>query len=101
MCTQQDNVVSQWSDDVPDAYVIVYSVADRDSLDHAVDLLRAMDNSDIGLVATILVANKGDMVRSRVVDEEGTSASLAFIHKSPLPTPARAAAPLSESLLSK
>ena len=71
MCTQQDNVVSQWSDDVPDAYVIVYSVADRDSLDHAVDLLRAMDNSDIGLVATILVANKGDMVRSRVVDEEG------------------------------
>ena len=85
VCTQQDNVTSQWSDDVPDAYVIVYSVADRDSLDHAVDLLRAMDNSDIGLVATILVANKGDMVRSRVVDEEGACRPACVYTELPAP----------------
>lgn len=56
---------------MPDAYVIVYSVSDRDTLDHAVDTLRDLAKSDEGLVATILVANKGDMVRCRVIDEEG------------------------------
>ena len=66
----------------PDAYVIVYSVSDRDTLDFAVDKLRELHKSESGLVATILVANKGDMVRSRVIDEEGEKLSRPVIRSS-------------------
>ena len=59
----------------------MYSVVERESLDHAVDLLRELrGKASTGRmiavdVPVILVANKGDMVRSRVVEEEGKRAS--------------------------
>ena len=59
----------------------MYSVVERESLDHAVDLLRELRGKTLTGrmiavdVPVILVANKGDMVRSRVVEEEGKRAS--------------------------
>jgi hypothetical protein len=51
---------------------VVYSVADRDSFDDAIDVLYALRKADIfSKSAVILVANKGDMVRNREVSDEG------------------------------
>ena len=59
-----------------DAHVIVYSVADRPSFRFAQERLKevkATRNVMIAEPATILVANKQDIVRNRVISEHGAS----------------------------
>lgn len=55
------------------AYVIVYSVEDRRSYEAAVDqLFELRREEEVGhQLAVILVANKVDLVRTRVVLEQG------------------------------
>ena len=55
-----------------DAYVVVYSVEDRRSFETAIDRLQDIRRERGQLVALILVANKADHVRTRVVHQEGT-----------------------------
>ena len=58
--------------DQVDAYVIVYSVEDRKSFEGAIDRLYELrKDEDDRTIAVILVANKTDLVRTRVVQEEG------------------------------
>lgn len=53
-----------------DAYVVVYSVADKDSFDDAVDVLHELrKKQQLSCAAAILVANKYDIVRNREVEE--------------------------------
>ena len=59
-----------------DAYVIVYSVEDRESFEGAVDRLYTIRNDDPRSVAVILVANKMDLVRNRIVQDDGTNSTL-------------------------
>ena len=54
-----------------DAYVVVYSVEDRNSFETAIDRLFEIRQEDGREVALILVANKTDLVRTRVVHEDG------------------------------
>ncbi len=54
-----------------DAYVVVYSVEDRESFDGAVDRLCSLRQDDSRSVACILVANKMDLVRNRMVQDDG------------------------------
>ena len=55
-----------------DAYVIVYSVEDRKSFEGAIDRLYELrQEEDDRHKAVILVANKSDLVRTRVILEEG------------------------------
>ena len=55
-----------------DAYVVVYSVADKDSFDDAVDVLHELrKKQQLSCAAAILVANKYDIVRNREVEETG------------------------------
>ena len=57
-----------------DAYVVVYSVADKDSFDDAVDVLHELrKKQQLSCSAAILVANKYDIVRNREVEEMGMS----------------------------
>ena len=54
------------------AYVMVFSVADRDSFDEAIlTLYELRKNKESKKDAVILVANKTGMVRNREVKEEG------------------------------
>ena len=54
-----------------EAYVLVYSITDRDSYQHALDMLYEIRRNDQRHVAIIMVANKSDLVRSRQVTETG------------------------------
>jgi GTPase SAR1 family protein len=54
-----------------DAYVVVYSVEDTRSFLTAMDHLTDIRQREGREVAVILVANKSDLVRNRVVLEEG------------------------------
>ena len=54
-----------------DAYVVVYSVEDRKSFETAIDRLYEIRQQEARHIALILVANKTDLVRTRVVLEEG------------------------------
>ena len=54
-----------------DAYVVVYSVADRKSFEKAVDIMYDLRKCLITQRAIILVANKTDIVRTRQVTHEG------------------------------
>ena len=57
-----------------DAYIVVYSVTDKETFDEAVDVLYEIRKSpDRSNAAIILVANKNDMVRNRDVTIEGSS----------------------------
>ncbi len=57
----------------------MYSVEDRESFEGAVDRLYALRQDDTRSVASILVANKFDLVRNRVVQEdEGRSAAETY-----------------------
>ena len=59
-----------------DAYIVVYSVTDKETFDEAVDVLYEIRKSpDRSNTAIILVANKNDMVRNRDVTIEGSSLS--------------------------
>ena len=64
-----------------DAYIVVYSVTDKETFDEAVDVLYEIRKSpDRSNTAIILVANKNDMVRNRDVTIEGSflSRSISF-----------------------
>lgn len=62
--------------------MIVYSVEDRESFEGAVDRLYTIRNDDPRSVAVILVANKMDLVRNRIVQDDGTLVFLSsFIAK--------------------
>ena len=55
-----------------DAFVVVFAVNDRDSFDDAIMCLHELrKRALLDRTATILVANKGDIVRGRDVVEEG------------------------------
>ena len=55
-----------------DAHVIVYNVVDRLSFERAIDILFELKQADATKNrAIILVANKSDLVRARVVSTEG------------------------------
>lgn len=63
----------------PHAYCVVYSTADRDSFRVAEECLQTLWRTDsIRNKAVILVANKTDLVRSRVVSNQGKSKKLFF-----------------------
>ena len=60
----------------------MYSVEDRESFEGAVDRLYTIRNDDPRSVAVILVANKMDLVRNRIVQDDGTLVFLSsFIVK--------------------
>ncbi|XP_066249777.1 uncharacterized protein [Euwallacea similis] len=73
-----DSLIRKYSD--PHAYAVVYSCADRSSFDCAEKILQNLWTLDtIGTRAVILVSNKADLVRSRVVTtEEGKSMATAY-----------------------
>ena len=54
-----------------DAYVVVYSIEDRTSFATAMHRLRQIRSAEGRHVAVILVANKTDLVRRRVIPELG------------------------------
>ena len=57
--------------------MIVYSVEDRKSFEGAIDRLYELRNEeDDRSKAVILVANKSDLVRTRVILEEGEELTL-------------------------
>ena len=54
-----------------DAYVIVYSLTDRDTFQRAKEILHEVSRHVGGQSAAIMVANKSELVRCRQVTEEG------------------------------
>ena len=68
--------------DCVSAYVVVYSVEDRKSFEAAIDrLYEIRDEENDRPSAVILVANKVDLVRSRLVLAQGScSTSLRFYY---------------------
>ncbi|CAH1111252.1 unnamed protein product, partial [Psylliodes chrysocephalus] len=73
-----ESCISKYLD--PHAYCVVYSSADRSSLDTAEKILQNLWTLDtISTKAVILVANKADLVRSRVVTtEEGKAMATSY-----------------------
>ena len=72
-----------------DAYNVIYSVADRETFDDAVDIMYEIrQDPDRERIPIILVANKTDMVRNRLVTQQGKTTFLRYmmgrghIHKS-------------------
>ena len=87
-CTQVYVGVQVYSQTVQDAYVVVYSVTDRSSFVYAqsclVDIKRrrktlARTTTTTMSSAVVLVANKQDQVRSRVVSESGPHRDIELI----------------------
>ena len=58
-------------DDEVDAFVIVYSVTDALSFAHAMRLLKSLKDKRMVQTAVILVANKEDLVRGRLISTDG------------------------------
>ena len=55
-----------------DAYIVVYAVNDKHSFDAAVEAVKTIRSGNACRnVPVVMVANKGDMVRSRVVKSKG------------------------------
>ncbi|XP_048517878.1 uncharacterized protein LOC109534899 isoform X2 [Dendroctonus ponderosae] len=72
-----DSLIKKYND--PHAYAVVYSCADRASFDCAEKILQNLWTLDtIGTKAVILVSNKADLVRSRMVTTEGKSMATAY-----------------------
>ncbi|KAJ3637609.1 hypothetical protein MTP99_001053 [Tenebrio molitor] len=73
-----DSCINKYTD--PNAYCVVYSSADRSSLACAEKILQTLWTLDtISTKAVILVANKADLVRSKVVStEEGKSMATSY-----------------------
>lgn len=55
-----------------DAYVVVLSVNDRHTFDYALDMIHSVRREMKSDKAIIIVANKIDLVRQRVVADKGT-----------------------------
>lgn len=53
------------------AYIVVYSMNERASFQHAVEILQDIRRRDDQGAAVIVVANKSDLVRKRKVNAEG------------------------------
>lgn len=63
-----------------DAYIVVFSVAHRDTFDAAIHILNEL-LYEIGTDrTTILVGNKADLVRKRKVDTEGKGQVGSRVH---------------------
>ena len=60
-----------WRDHEADGYIIVYSITDRRSYQKAVDLLYSIRADLNNTKPVILVANKSDLERSRVIGKQG------------------------------
>ena len=58
-------------EDEVDAYVVVYSVTDTRSFRHACNMIDRIKKTLTLPVGLILVANKADIVRNRVISETG------------------------------
>lgn len=59
--------------ELPDAFVVVYSVIDKNSFQRAEDELARLQNWDaLRGRALIVVGNKIDLARSRAVSTQGT-----------------------------
>ncbi|XP_063919611.1 spermatogenesis-associated protein 31H1 isoform X2 [Zophobas morio] len=73
-----DSCINKYTD--PNAYCVVYSSSDRSSLACAEKILQKLWTLDtISTKAVILVANKADLVRSKVVStEEGKSMATGY-----------------------
>ncbi len=54
-----------------DAFVVVYSVEDRRSFEAAIDCLYDIREAQGPYVSAILVGNKSDLVRTRLVQDDG------------------------------
>ncbi|XP_055343702.1 GTP-binding protein REM 2-like isoform X2 [Paramacrobiotus metropolitanus] len=69
-----------WESNPVDAHVIVYSVADRSSFEKAIDILFELKQSEVTKhQAIILVGNKSDLVRARIVSkDEGKSIAASY-----------------------
>jgi len=68
-CSQPENCISTYK---PHAYCVVYSTTDRASVRIAEEVLQSLWRSDhVSARAVILVGNKVDLVRSRLVSTEG------------------------------
>ena len=65
-------VENQMSTYCPDAFLIVYAVDDHSSLDQA-DRILGYIQQELDTKACILVANKTDLVRNRVVRTSGNT----------------------------
>lgn len=71
-----------WRQEGIDAFLPVYSVIDRPSFQKAIDLLYSIRKTEGSDMAVILVANKTDLMRARVVAEQGRNNSgLDTLHK--------------------
>ena len=59
---------------MPDGYMVVFAVDDSESLEEAESILNYLKSEEIlSKHAVILVANKTDLVRSRVISTNGES----------------------------
>ena len=67
-CSQEDVLESE-----VDAYLVVFSVNDRSTFEMAVETLYQIRHELCSQKAVILVANKIDIVRKRVISSEGMS----------------------------
>ena len=65
----QNNI---WKDYDVDGYIVVYSITDRRSFDKADEFVYEIRNEGHTSEAVIIVANKSDLVRGRLVAEDGT-----------------------------
>ena len=65
-------IENQMATYIPDGYIIVYAVDDTESLQEAERILAYLKSEEIlHRNAVILVANKTDLVRSRVISTNG------------------------------
>ena len=67
----------------PHAYVVMYSVIDKASFQRAEDLLSRLHEQDIRGRPIILVGNKIDLVRSRVVSSQGKRTPPPYVPRMP------------------
>lgn len=66
---QPENCITTYE---PHAYVVIYSVADKETMLAAEETLQFLwKSASIGTKAVILVGNKTDLVRSRAVTTDG------------------------------
>lgn len=66
---QPDDCLSNYD---PHGYCVIYSAADRSSFNVAEHVLQVLwTNQNIAQKAVILVANKADLARSRLVSSDG------------------------------
>jgi GTPase SAR1 family protein len=53
-----------------DAYIVVYSITDKNSFEIAIDILKSIRISEVKNHPVILVGNKSDLVRKRSINRE-------------------------------